>query len=183
MRHLWLSLVLLTACDVPTDMESQPERMKAAGPIVGAALNCGTAPTPCRSMPAQPYVDDMNHRRLLYTCVAWLIACAPFPTPDQPPTPVPAAGGVPGTGGAPATGGRAASGGTPATGGSAASPEAAACTNLMFLGCPEGNIIDCESTMKLRCGNRKVKCATACLADAKTKAEVQTKCGLTCGGL
>lgn len=112
-----------------------------------------------------------------------LVSCTPQGGAQPVPTvlggsaPV-ATGGNASTGGTPSTGGQAATGGT-----TAQSLEQQACANLLKLGCPEGAATNCAGIMAQRCSSPKVKCNTACLVSAPSKAVVQSTCKLACGAL
>jgi hypothetical protein len=170
----------------------------AAVDAEGASLPDCSKPSPsCEYSKTHKWSDDVTHRKAGYLCAAWLAACGPKPIPVDPPPPVPSetggtagVGGASSTGGAGATGGKTAAGGGISTGGTTAqTTDALACQKLHALGCPEAaDPAQCANpddptSMAARCKNPKVKCNPACIIAAVSKADVQSKCHIACGGL
>jgi hypothetical protein len=111
------------------------------------------------------------------------------PVPPPQPSAMGGSGPVPvptSTGGSHfATGGQGATGGASSTGGTSGvqSQEQLACANELKFGCPEGSATNCAGIMATRCASPKVKCDTACIVNATSKATLQNKCHVACGAL
>lgn len=171
---LYTSLILALGC-TPKD-----EALDAGLPV--AQDSVATAATCANFLKGK---TQMNLKQILVCapliCATYPMACQPTPGPG----PLPGVGGSVSTGGTSSRGGGAATGGKATTGGTSGvqSQEQLACANELRLGCPEGSATNCAGIMATRCANPKVKCNTACIVNATSKATLQTKCLVACGAL